>query len=78
MESTSVYNKNTNMGAGEVIQWIRALVAPPEDWGLIPSIHRLHKTICNSNFRGYSVLFWPLKAPGMHMVEENTYVCVYT
>lgn len=34
--------KNVDIGAGEVVQWIKALAAPPEDWRFIPSIHSNH------------------------------------
>lgn len=46
------------------------LVAP-EDPSLIPIIHigKRPTTVMNSSSKGFSTVFWPLKAPGMYVVH---------
>jgi hypothetical protein len=43
--------KSQNNGAGEMVQWSRALAALPEDLGSIPSTHMAAHN-CNSSSRG--------------------------
>ena len=51
--STSYKNKKPR--AGELVQWLGALAALPQDWSLIPSTHMaVHN--CNSSSRGPSAL----------------------
>ena len=30
-------------------------------------------TVCNSNYRGSNILFWPLRAPGRHVEHKHAY-----
>ena len=54
---------------GKIIPWLTELVAITEDLGSIPNIY-----IAAHNFssKESDTLFWPLKAPGMHMVHKHT------
>ena len=52
---------------------VRVLTALPEDLGLIPSTHMVANNVYNFSSRGSDVIFWPLRAPGMHVVLR--YAC---
>ena len=45
-------NTKVRQGAGEMAQQLRALRAPLEDLGSIPSIHMAAHTVCYSRCRG--------------------------
>ena len=49
-------------GAGEMVQWLRALTALAEVLDSVPSTHWQLTTVSNSNFRGSGALFWHLKS----------------
>ena len=51
---------------------VRVLTALPEDLGLIHSTHRVANNVYNFSSRGSDVIFWPLRAPGMHAVYRRT------
>lgn len=53
-------------GARETAQQLRAHVALSEDPGWIPATHTAAYTICNSNSRGFKVVF------GLHGHEAHT------
>lgn len=55
-------------GAGEMVKWLRALFNLPKDLGSIPSTH----IITSSSPRGSKVLFWLLRALGIHEVHRHT------
>ena len=61
-----LYTKTKTSGAGEMVQWLRALVILPEDMGLSPTV--VHK----SSSRGSDNLFWPPWAWDTHEVHINT------
>jgi hypothetical protein len=44
--------KNILPGAGEMVQWLRALSVLPKDPGLIPSTHMAAQAVCNSSSNG--------------------------
>lgn len=60
------------MGAGEVDQWLRGLLALPEDLSLILSTHNAAHNICKSRARGTEALLWPPQAPGIRVVCRHT------
>lgn len=49
----------------------RALAAPAEDWGLIPSPHIEVHTMTPGSGESHP-LFWPLKVPSMQMLHRQT------
>ena len=57
--------------AGQMAQWLRALVALPEDLGSILAPTWWFTTICYSRARGCDALFWFLQVQGMHMVHRH-------
>jgi hypothetical protein len=70
--------KMTYRGPGEMAQWLRALVALPEDVDLIPSTHMVAYTICSSSSRDQS-LFWHVRASGTHTHTSkiNIWIHIY-
>jgi hypothetical protein len=63
------------LGAEEVSQQLKALVAFTEDLGYVPNIHMGKLiNICNSGSRISHVLFWLPQAPNMHVVYTDIHV----
>lgn len=41
---------------GELVQWLRAFIAVPEDLGFVPSTPMTLTTVCNSSFRANNAM----------------------
>ena len=50
-------------------QWLRALVALPEDWGSIPSTHRAAHNFLSFQFQGTQQLHTDICSHNMHAHE---------
>ena len=57
--------------AGEWDQWLKALVALPEDLSSVPRAKWWLTIISDSNSRESEALFWLPQAPGMHTVHRQ-------
>jgi hypothetical protein len=68
------WDEEVSLGAKEMTQWLRALVALAENPGLIPSTHMAAHSICNSSPKE-SDTFWPsqvLRPCGKHPCKPDT------
>ena len=59
------------LGAEEMSQWLRVLIALTEDPGF-PAPTRHLTNVCNSNCCRSDTHLWPPRVPGMHMVHRHT------
>jgi hypothetical protein len=59
----------TKGGSAEMAQWLEALAALLEDFGLIPSTMRWLTTVCNS--KGFGALLWALWTLGTQVVQMD-------
>lgn len=61
------------MRAGKVAKGLKALIAPPEDLGLLASTHaRLLTGICSFISRGSEALCWLLQGTALMRAQKNT------
>lgn len=64
------YSKNIQPRAGETTQWLGAPAVLTSTQVGFPAPTGQLTGVCNSGPRNSSALFWPMSAPGMHVVHR--------
>lgn len=70
--------KRYSLGIGSLALWLRALDAPAEEWGSVPTVTWWLTAICNCSSRRPNSLSYP-QSPGtytvhLHTCRQNTHI----